>query len=101
MLAGEGERGRPLRRPFKKAEGKRERKGGPGAGLGSDRPGWPGRTSTPISSPTIVEGNSARGRDESEQPACQKVGSRAKAESRRLGGLAGHGESGERRAVAK
>jgi hypothetical protein len=43
-------RGRPLRRPFKKAEGKgREEGRGPGAGLGSDRPGWPGRASTPTS----------------------------------------------------
>jgi hypothetical protein len=28
---------------------KREEGRGPGAGLGSDRPGWPGRASTPIS----------------------------------------------------
>jgi hypothetical protein len=39
-----------------KAEGKREReRGGEGgglvAGLGSDRPGWPGRASTPTSEP--------------------------------------------------
>jgi hypothetical protein len=59
-------------------------------------------------SPTIVEGNSARGRDESEQRACWEV-DRARgpcetddvtrAEFRRLGGPAGQG--GGQRAVTK
>ena len=43
---------------------------GPGAGLDSDRLGWSGRASTPRRGPTIVEGNSARGRtNQSSEPA--------------------------------
>jgi hypothetical protein len=88
---------------------KREERKRPGAGLGSDRPGWPGRALTPTSksdhrrgkfgsrkgrirAASLLGGGIARGGP------C-KTDDVTRAEFRRLGGPAGQG--GRQRAVTK
>jgi hypothetical protein len=87
---------------------KREEGRGPGAGLGSDRPGWPGRASTPTSGSDHRRGKfgSRKGRIRAVSPAGRWDRARGpcetddvtRAEFRRLGGPTGQGgsESGDK-----